>query len=302
MESVLERLPRGARVVVIRLRSLGDCVLTTPALRILKSHRPDLDVDVVVESRFAPIFEGTPDVCGTLPPSIAAVRARRAALCLNLHGGSRSIGLTVGSGARYRAGFAHYRAQFAYNVRIPRAQEILNVNRTVHTAEHLASAMFYLGARVCEIPGARLAAADAARSRAYAVMHPFASAPEKTWPADRFLAVAREFRQHGELEPLILCGPGDDPSAFAEFETVVNAPLSQVISIISSASLFVGNDSGPAHIAAAFSVPAVVLFGASDPLIWGPWRTASQVLSARPIESIAPSQVLDAIDRLKVRA
>ena len=76
MESVLERLPRGARVVVIRLRSLGDCVLTTPALRILKSHRPDLDIDVVVEPRFAPIFESNPDVSRTLAPSLGVVRSR----------------------------------------------------------------------------------------------------------------------------------------------------------------------------------------------------------------------------------
>ena len=49
-----------------------------------------------------------------------------------------------------------------YNVRIPRAQEILGVERTVHTAEHLASAMFYLGAPVGEIPRAKLVASAGA--------------------------------------------------------------------------------------------------------------------------------------------
>ena len=62
MENVLERLPDGARVLVIRLRSLGDCVLTTPALALLKQFRPDLSVAVVVEERFAPLFEGNPDI------------------------------------------------------------------------------------------------------------------------------------------------------------------------------------------------------------------------------------------------
>ena len=37
MENLLERLPSGSRIAVIRLRSLGDCVLTTPALALLKS-------------------------------------------------------------------------------------------------------------------------------------------------------------------------------------------------------------------------------------------------------------------------
>ena len=44
------------------------------------------------------------------------------------------------------------------------------------------------------------------------------------------------------------------------------------------ASLFVGNDSGPAHMAAAFGVPVVVLFGPSDPVTWAPWRTINQVV------------------------
>jgi ADP-heptose:LPS heptosyltransferase len=71
MPTVLERLPPGARIAVIRLRSLGDSVLTTPALRLLKSHRPDLRVTVIVEPRFAAVFSENPDV-----DSISARAAR----------------------------------------------------------------------------------------------------------------------------------------------------------------------------------------------------------------------------------
>ena len=53
MESLLARLPSRSRIAVIRLRSMGDCVLTTPALALLKAYRPDLQVRVVVEPRFA---------------------------------------------------------------------------------------------------------------------------------------------------------------------------------------------------------------------------------------------------------
>src|SRR5438270_178212 len=132
---VLECLPRGSRVAILRLRSLGDCVLTTPALDILKRSRPDLRLAVLVEDRFRAIFEGNPDVDRILAPELPALRRLRPQLCLNLHGGTRSAWMTLSSGARYRAGFAHYRHQFAYNVRIPRAQQILRVSRTVHTAE-----------------------------------------------------------------------------------------------------------------------------------------------------------------------
>jgi heptosyltransferase-3 len=310
VESVLECLPRGSRVAILRLRSLGDCVLTTPALDILKRCRGDLRVAVVVEDRFRAIFEGDPDVDEIMRPELGALRKWNPLLCLNLHGGSRSAWMTAGSGARYRAGFGHYRRQFVYNVRIPRAQEILGVARTVHTAEHLASAMFYLGAPMIEIPRAKLRVsagvptwqAGVPAPRATAVIHPVAASPEKTWRADGFLAVAEYLKESG-LEPVFIGGAGDDLSRFRGYRTIAGAPLSEIKTLLSTASLFVGNDSGPAHMAAAFGVPAVVIFGDSDPAIWGPWRTVSQVITAPGgISRVGAAQVLDALQRLRVPA
>ena len=96
----LDRLPAGARVLVVRLRSLGDCVLTTPALELLGRHRPDLSIGVVVERRFRAVFEGNPHVAERLDPAVAEVARFRPALTLNLHGGTRSLVLTLASPAR----------------------------------------------------------------------------------------------------------------------------------------------------------------------------------------------------------
>lgn len=287
-------------MAIVRLRSLGDCVLTTPALEILKRFRSDLRLAVVVEDRFRSIFENNCDVDGLLPPEPLAVRRWRPALCLNLHGGSRSACMTALSGARYRAGFAHFRPNSLYNVRIPRAQQILNVERTVHTAEHLASAIFYLGAARVAIPRAKLAAGPLPEgfSANYAVFHPAASAPEKTWRAEGFLAVAEHLKSAG-LEPVFIGGAGDDLSPFRNHRVMAGAPLAEVKSVIGRASLFVGNDSGPAHLAAAFGAPCVVIFGASDPAIWGPWRTASEIVAAPGgIGAVTVARVLEALTRL----
>ena len=303
MSSALQRVPDGARVAVIRLRSLGDCVLTTPALHILKQSRPDLRVAVVVEDRFAPVFEGNPDVDAVLPPDASRLRDWGARLCLNLHGGTRSLWLTLASGAPLRAGFAHFRGALAYNVRIPTAQEILGVDRTVHTAEHVASAMFHLGADRREIPRARLFAAPAPAARPYAVIHPFASAPDRAWTAAGFLAVAAHLRQACDLEPVFIGAPGDDFSPFQNYRRMAGAPLAEVKPLLAGASLFAGNDSGPAHMAAAFGVPAVVIFGPTDPRIWGPFRTTSEVVKARgPIQSVGVEEVIEALARLRVAA
>ncbi|MGD1092980.1 MAG: glycosyltransferase family 9 protein [Bryobacteraceae bacterium] len=295
MENLLERLPSGSRIAVIRLRSLGDCVLTTPALALLKAYRPDLKLTVVVEPRFAGVFEDNPDIDDIRPG------ATRADLTLNLHGGTRSMLLTLACRAKFRAGFAHHRYSFIYSAKIPRAQEILGVNRRVHTAEHLASAVFWLGVPQAPIPRAKLMAENAPGQ--YASIHPFASLPEKTWPADRFLAVADYLRDHYGLEPVFLAGPDDDVAPFSGFRVLQNAPLAQVKSLLSGAQLFVGNDSGPAHIAAAFGVPVVALFGSSDPVTWAPWRTESQVLIAPDgIRGISVAQVIAAAEAVKVKA
>jgi heptosyltransferase III len=281
VEKLLDRLPSGARIAVIRLRSLGDCVLTTPALTLLKQFRPDLRLTVIVEPRFAPVFEGNPDVHqireGFTPADLA----------INFHGGPRSMMLTLGS--RFRAGFAHHRGSALYSHRIPTAQEILGVDRRVHTAEHLASAMFWLGVRQIEIPRARLFADPPSDRGNYAVIHPFASAVDKTWPASRFVEVAKRL---SGLEPIFLAGPGDDIAPFAGFRVLKNEPLARVKSLISGAALFIGNDSGPAHIAAAFGVPVVVIFGSSDPVTWAPWRTESQVLTG--LDRVSVDDVLSA--------
>jgi heptosyltransferase III len=294
---LLDRLDNGARVAVIRLRSLGDSVLTTPALTLLHQHRPDLEIGVAVEERFAEVFRNHPAVSKIIPPAKLAARAFAPQLCLNLHGGTRSVWMTALSGARWRAGFGHHAHAWVYNQRVPRAQQILGVERTVHTAEHLASAMFWLGVPAREIPRASLYAEPARRTRPYAVIHALASAPEKMWPAANFLAVARHLQER--LEPVFIGGPGEDLSAFAEFTTAAGNSLAETKSLLAGASFFVGNDSGPAHMAAAFGLPAVVLYGTSDPVVWAPWRTAARTfVSPQGLARIATDQVIEAIDGL----
>ncbi len=299
----MTELPIGCRVAIIRLRSLGDCVLTTPALDILKRARPDVRIAVVVEDRFRPVFERNPDIEALLGPGWRELRAWSPEVCLNLHGGSGSARLTALSGAARRVGFAHYRWQTLYNEHIPRTQEILGEERPVHTAEHLASAMFYLGVPRVEIPRAKLVAAERTQGRAYAVVHPVASQPDKTWHASGFLSAARFLRDSLDLDPVFIAGAGEDLGAFAGYRTVVGAPLGEIKSLIAGATLFLGNDSGPAHIAAAFGIPVIAIFGSSDSAIWGPWRTAAVVIqNPAGIQAVTEQQVLEALERMRVHA
>jgi ADP-heptose:LPS heptosyltransferase len=280
---------------------MGDCVLTTPAIRILADARPDVQIGVVVEPRFRGIFEGNPAIAAILAPSLRQVFRWHPFLCLNFHGGTRSQMLTLASRAPIRAGFGHHRGAGLYHALIPRAQEILGEERPVHTAEHLASAMFYLGCRRREIPRAQLYAPAGARVRSYAVIHPMAAAAYKTWDARGFAAVAQHIRSSLGFAPVFIGSASEDMSAFAEFECIQGAPLESIKTLLAEASLFVGNDSGPAHIAAAFDVPLVVLFGRIEhQTTWAPWKaTAARTLTdPSGIAAIDPAQVIAAIDSL----
>jgi ADP-heptose:LPS heptosyltransferase len=331
--TVLDQLPQGARVAIVRLRSLGDCVLTTPAIGLLNRARPDLAIGVVVEERFRAVFEGNPAVKQILPPAWAAVRQWRPTLCVNLHGGTRSQWITALSGAPWRAGFAHHNTTLAYNIKIPRAQKILRVERTVHTAEHMASAFFALGVRLQDVPRAQLFAgdslesakgADARRQSAkdlarpsggaldtapvlsgslvkgkYAVLHPFASAPDKQWRAERFCEVAR-YLSLWNIKPVFLAGPQDSVAAFREHQ-IAQGSLNDAKALLSKAAVFIGNDSGPAHVAAAFGTPSVVLFGSSNPAIWGPWQTEAEIVVApEGLKQVSVSRVIAAVERLRI--
>jgi len=298
--SLLPSLPPGARVLFIRLRSIGDIVLLTPALHILRDWRADLRVSVLVERRFRELLEGNPDVDEILATddgaaarlrTVAGLRRRRFALCLNLHGGPTSTQLAWLSGARTKAGFEHFRSRRFYDFLIPDARTILG-QPAVHTAEHQASALFWLGLPRREIPRARLfvspqneagwqetrAKLGVPPGRGYALIHPTALYATKQWAPANFAKLGEYLEREAGILPIYSCGPGEsavldavrDAAGF-EIRRLESAGLGEFAAALAGARLFAGNDSGPAHMAAALGRPTVVIFGSSSSKIWGPW-------------------------------
>jgi ADP-heptose:LPS heptosyltransferase len=105
------------------------------------------------------------------------------------------------------------------------------------------------------------------------------------------------------MTPVFIAAAGEDVSAFEGYRVVAGAPLGEVKELIAGASLFVGNDSGPAHMAAALGVPLAVVFGNSALEIWRPWKAVAEVLANREdIAAVGVDEMIEALGRLRVRA
>ncbi|HHI68632.1 MAG TPA: hypothetical protein ENJ97_04825 [Planctomycetes bacterium] len=133
-----------------------------------------------------------------------------------------------------------------------------------------------------------------------AVLHPGAGSPGKAWPAGRFAGLGRLLEERG-WEVRVLLGPveeerGPGPALFREEGLSVEV-LREVLDLgrrLAGASLYVGNDSGPSHLAAALGVPSLVLFGPTDPLVWGPPWPGAVCLAGEPsLGSLEVERVLE---------
>jgi ADP-heptose:LPS heptosyltransferase len=108
-------------------------------------------------------------------------------------------------------------------------------------------------------------------------LHPGAGSRKKTWPAVRFAGLAQALASKGH-KILLIQGPADEAAAKEVVAALGNTPyllvrdlpITQLAALLSHAALFIGNDSGISHLAAALGRPTIALFGPTDPCVWAP--------------------------------
>jgi heptosyltransferase-2 len=120
--------------------------------------------------------------------------------------------------------------------------------------------------------------------RRFLAIHPGSGAPRKNWPADRFALLIE--RVTGARPFLLVEGPADaDAATFARaIPGAVHArdlPPRVLGAVLAHAGLYVGNDSGVSHLAAAWGAPVLALFGPTDPALWAPVGPRVNVLRAK---------------------
>jgi ADP-heptose:LPS heptosyltransferase len=306
---------------------MGDCLLLTGPVRALKEEFPGFRISVLVEPGFAPCFDRNPDFDEVL---IAERKfstglklfTRRFHAVVNLHGGPTSLMYSIMTWGK-RIGAEHYRGISLYHGRVPAPDP------AVHTVESTMAVLHWLGVRRHRSPALRYEAHpnEAARiqeklkGRPYVVIHPAALMETKRWDARKFGDVARGLAEQG-FTIVITAGPGEESvtsQVAHDLERTVlllSLTIPELAELIRGARLYIGNDSGPMHLAAAVGTPTIAVWGSSDSRRWHPWGVEHRVVqnpfecnpcpgyrclvAASPlcIESVAVEQVNAAVGEL----
>ena len=301
------------RILLVRLRLIGDVVFTTPLIRALRRRYPDAQLAYVVEPAAAPVVQGNPHLTeiivaprregfGRLRDDLALareLRARKFDLAIDLHGGPRSAWLTWASGAPSRIGYAIKGRSWMYTHVVPCAADLAPRHSVVNQWDLLGP----LGIEPCdperdavemnEDPRAvdrvreRLGKAGVPSDAPVIVMHVSAGNPFRRWPEQAFCDVIVSLAQADPNRRIILtAGPSDldvvrrlVETARSRLRTPESVPtvedwdLQELRALVTRAAVYIGGDSGPLHVASTTATPIVELLGPTLPERSRPWRT-----------------------------
>jgi lipopolysaccharide heptosyltransferase II len=291
------------RVLVVRLRSIGDTVLATPSLIALRRFLPDAQIDILLEDWVAPVLDGFDAVDNVLTverkskksrfEAARAIRRNKYDVAFNLHGGTTATFFVRVSGAPHRVGFAHYSYKFLYNYLLSSSLDFWHTE-TAHSAEQQLALLGFAGVPVADRPKSRLAVTEKARDSIegklqsktrnpeskIALIHPVAAFDTKQWATENFALTAKFLSEKGFQ--VVAVATRKEREVLENLKKLSNAPvltfddltLPEITALASRAEIFVGNDSGIAHMAAAVQTPSVVVFGSSNRNHWRPWTDA----------------------------
>lgn len=293
------------KILLVKLGSIGDIVHALPVLSALKKAHPDAAVDWMVERRFRPLLAGHPllrrlvdvDTLGwrrSLGSPATWAGARRALRLLRSENYDVVFDLQglVKSSLLARLARAKRRVGFGSGSRERAAQYLLSESMAppadvTHVVRRNLYLLRALGIEVTDgdVPiwssgndeelNKTLGSLGVDR---YVLLNPGAGWKTKRWGVDRFGRLARELAEDTGAIPLVLWGPDEKELASAVVASSEGAArlapetdLPGLVSLLRSAELVVGGDTGPVHIAAGLGVPVVGLYGPSNPKTHGPY-------------------------------
>ncbi len=271
------------RILIIQLRRIGDVILTTPALRALKSRYPQAEIDFLVEEPGMQALAGNPDISRILvyhggPWQTWAWLWRARCLgydwVIDYLGNPRSALLTAVSGAVVRAGYARTTHRWAYN------HLLVQPEKSVYTGLEKILVLKSLGVEVEGqdfMPRVFLASKPAQPENLIG-LSPTSRKVTRRWPPASFAELGRLLRERFGCRIVVFWGPGEralaeETAAAIGLGARVCDPTPQLADAareLVRCRLLVTNCNGLKHLAVASGVPTVTVHGSSDPASWTP--------------------------------
>jgi len=229
--------------------------------------------------------------------SVGVIRAEQYDVAVDFQGAIKSALLAQASNAREVFGFGRPRESIAklwYNAQVnATAAHVIDQNLQLASAVVRES----LAGEKAELPRSKEAEAwcdEFVQRRglaSFVILNPGSGWGAKCWPAGRYARVAKQLQKAG-LRSVINTGPGEEELAQAVVSAsdgtaeIVSCDLAQLIALTRRASLFIGGDTGPMHLAAALHIRTVALYGPTDPARNGPyWKPSIAMRSEQSVTS-----------------
>jgi heptosyltransferase III len=264
------------RRLLIRPGAIGDCILSFPALEYLKTDYTEVWISsavvplVTFADKVRAISSTGLDLAGVGDidtPEKLASELRSFDSVVSWYGSARE---------EFREAMRRIGSRFDFHAALP-------------PSEYRGHAVDFFARQVGAQQGlAPHIGVNRAASRDSVVIHPFSGGARKNWPLAHF----RELALRLPLSIEWSAGPEELLPEAVRFDN-----LEALASWMSGSRLYIGNDSGVTHLAAAVGIPVIALFGPTSPETWAPRGENVTVIRSQPIEKLPVEMVLDAATR-----
>jgi ADP-heptose:LPS heptosyltransferase len=280
------------RLLVVQLWGLGDLIIATPFLRaavekftvtllakpFAEELRPRLWPEIEVLSFNAPWTAFHDKYHLWRWPWLEMLRLRRRLIGQKFDYGvsgrwdPRDHWVLKASGAIKRLGFSRLQSRRYLTQELPRPQPL------AHMSEYWREAGLALG---LQVPARSEIIPPARASISGALLHSGARLPARVWPLENFQQIATGLRKQ-KVAVQIACDP-DQRAWWQSHGENAACPQSvpELLSLVDRAGIFIGNCSGPGHLAAICGVPTFTIFGPSMPEWWLPMHPAAEIFAGR---------------------
>lgn len=285
---------------IIELTRMGDVLTTIPSIQILRARYPGAEMHIIIDARYAKFMQrvfpfavihrlGRQARTVSMVRLVKEIRRSKLDLVCSMSPSRTNAMVTLASGARLMVGYLGATRSltpyldsttvtmrgFKRKRRITFHKESISARpRKILEAlgipeQTSAPVNFFWSTRSSLIP----------RSTPYVVIHPFSRWQFREWPLERFEKLAREIVSSMAIDVVFVCdskeserlaGLRNNARAERRIRFIAAHDISEAADVIAGASLFIGNDSGPVHLASLLQVPLVGVYGPADPVFTAP--------------------------------